>query len=346
MNRAVLLDGLKKTIRAAAQFGIDEAGSRVLGGMWPLAKGVLKPTFDELEKRYPALFLAPGPDAAKAAEEAVEALTTDPALKKQVDDGFDDVLKALASLDATVHGLGTAIDNLHGDQDRQFDALRAEIEQLRLSLNPVRADPAIRLSIDEIYDQANGYQYDAMRWLNAGDTAAASRRINDAKKLAEAGLGREPKNPLMMMTMGYIEKTEAQIAWESPDGDAIPHVRAASSYFGEAFKADPDNVSAMNGLVDVFLFLKDYDRAIKLGTLIVQKDPTYGAAVLDLSLALEGKIATEPQPSLITALIAVYKQLETLIPQQPAVFDANHLVYVQDRLKALQGEADTQTATT
>jgi hypothetical protein len=354
MNRAILLERLKQIVRAAAEFGIDDAGSRVLGGMWPLAKGVLKPIFQELEKRYPALFLAPGPDAAKAAEKAVEALSTDPSLQKDLDERFDeldrnmrDVLKSLAGMDATLQGVGAAVDNVarvQGDQNRQIEALRIEIQQLSLSLKPVHADPVNDLSIAEIYEQANGYQYDAMRWLDAGNAAAAERRIKDARKLGQAGLNREPRNPTMLVTMGYIEKTEAQIAWESAQGDAIPHLRAASTCFGEAFTANPDDVGAMNGLVDVFLFVKDYDRAITLGMLVVQKEPTYGAGALDLSIALEGKIETDPQPGYIAALIAVYKLLETLIPQQPAVFDANHLVYVQTRLEELEGEAGAQAA--
>ena len=143
-----------------------------------------------------------------------------------VDDRPDGALpRALAELDTTVHGIGTAIDKMgavQGDQSRKLDALASAVNQLVLTLNPVQADPAIRLSIAEISRQASTYQYDAMRWLDAGDTAAASQRISDAKKLAEAGLSREPTNPLMMVTMGYIEKTQAQIAWESEDGDAKP----------------------------------------------------------------------------------------------------------------------------
>jgi len=359
MSQPILLARLKQIVRGAAEFGINEAGTRALGQFWPLAKEVLKPIFQELEKRYPALFLAPGTDAVHAAEKAVRDLTFDASLQKhsenllkRLDEKFaergvsqHEILKAVASQEKTLQGVGAAVDKValeQGNQARMTETLTREIRELALKLDRVQAEPENNIKIAEIAQRASEYQYEAMRWLSSGDPLAAARRVQDGKKLALGGFRREPGNTLIMATLGYLEKTEAQIAWESGEaGDPAAHLGEAAKYFGKVLEADPEDVSALNGLADLFIFAKDYDRAITLGTIVVQKEPTYGAAALDLSIALEGKISeVGPLPQYVTVLDAVYKLLEQLIPSQPMVFDGSHLAYVQKRLKELESQSN------
>lgn len=359
MSQPILLARLKQIVRGAAEFGINEAGTRALGQFWPLAKEVLKPIFQELEKRYPALFLAPGPDAVKAAEKALKDLTFDASLQKQsenllehLDEKFaelgitqDQILKAVTSQEKTLQGVGAALDKValeQGNQASMTETLLREFRELALKLDRVQAAPENDMTIAEIAQRANEYQYEAMRWLSSGDPLAAARRVKDGKTLALGGFKRDPGSTVILATLGYLEKTEAQIAWESGEnGDPAAHLGEAAKYFGKALETDPEDVSALNGLADLFIFAKDFDRAITLGTMVVQKEPTYGAAALDLSIALEGKISeVGPLPQYVTVLEAVYKLLEQLIPLQPMVFDGSHLAYVQKRLKELESQSN------
>ena len=52
-----LVSVTKQVIRAAAKFGIEEAGTRIMGSAWTPFKAMLSPVFSELEKRYPNFFL-------------------------------------------------------------------------------------------------------------------------------------------------------------------------------------------------------------------------------------------------------------------------------------------------
>jgi tetratricopeptide (TPR) repeat protein len=117
----------------------------------------------------------------------------------------------------------------------------------------------------------------------------------------------------------------------------IVSLEKAAKCFATVLKSDPTNVGALNGMANVYVFHRDYDRAIELGTLATKSAPEYGAAFWDLAIALEGKIKdVGPQKPLVNHLKAVYRQLELLMPQQPAAFTASDLAYVRKRLRNLQ----------
>ena len=152
-----------------------------------------------------------------------------------------------------------------------------------------------------------------------------------------AGINREPKNAEMLSMLGYIEKTQAQVSMISGNGDTVALLSKAATYFKEALETDPDNISALNGMANMYFFANDFDRAIKLGSSIVQKEPNYGAALWDLALALENRInEVGTLPNYITALEIVYKRLKSIIPGQPEVFSAKELSYVQERLREIR----------
>jgi len=354
MDTSRILSVAKEIIRNAAEIGVEEAGTRICGSAWAPLKKVLTPAFKELESRFPALFLAPGPEAKKAASAAVDALGSDASLQKLLTDEFaklgagqDEILRVLAAQDETLRGIGAAVDKGFSQQGGQMAAILAEIQELKLQLKvgQVHAGPADNLSIDEIYVQANAYQADAMKWISARDAKIASQRLSQGRELASAGLSRDPTSVKMLVTMGYIEKSQAQVAQESGTEDPVTLLSEAAKYFAKALEGDPNDVNAMNGMANVYLYAKDYDRAIKLGQMVVKQEPSYGAAAFDLSLALEGKIQeVGPKPELITPLRAVYKLLEVLMPAQPQMFPATYLAYVQKRLAALEQLPKAQAA--
>src|SRR5262245_10722400 len=164
MDTSRILAVAKEIVRNAAEIGIEEAGTRICGSAWAPLKKVLAPAFKELESRFPALFLAPGPEAKKAASQAVDALASDASLQKLLNDEFaklgagqDEILRMLAAQDDTLRGIGAAVDKGFSEQSGQLDAILAEVRELKLQLkaSAVRAGPADDLSMDEIYMHAN-----------------------------------------------------------------------------------------------------------------------------------------------------------------------------------------------
>jgi len=193
------------------------------------------------------------------------------------------------------------------------------------------------MSVEQIYREANAYQHDAMKWISARDSERASQRLRQGRDLSLAGLQQAPNNADLLATLGYIEKSQAQVSQVLGDENgAVTLLGKAATYFAKAIENDASNISAVNGMANVYLFARDYDRAIRLGLIAFQADPSYGAAAWDLTMALEGKIKEgNAVPEHVGLLVLVYRHLEELMPQQPQVFPANYLSYVQGRLKEL-----------
>jgi tetratricopeptide (TPR) repeat protein len=215
----------------------------------------------------------------------------------------------------------------------ELKAIRAELLEVR-SPAPVAVAPAPVLSLEEVDRRANGYQYDAMKWISARDADSASERLSQGRTLLLAALQQTPNNPRLLASLGYIEKSQAQVEFlKGQQETAVTRLGDAAKYFTKALEQDPNEVSALNGMANVFYYAGDFDRAINIGTLLAQKAPTYGAAMFDFSLALEGKMkATGPQPALLETLKAVYQLLLQLMPLEPQTFPANYLAYAQERL--------------
>ena len=354
---------LKMVVRGAVEFGIDDAGARIAGAAWPLIKKTAAPVLDELQKRYPALFLLPGPESKNAAAKALSDLNSDPILLRQLEITSqqlesigikqDTILKTVMEQNETMRGIGAVIDGvaksqaaIQESQAKAMETLQSELANLKLTLAdlhaqvaPAPAEIGQPLSLGDIFRRANQYQSEAMRYLDAGDYATAALRVRDGKALALAGFRREPNDADMLATLGYLEKTNAQISWETGAGDPAEQLGAASRYFAKALEADPENVSAMNGLADAYIFAKDYDRAIELGAWVLTKEPRYGAAAWDLAIALEGKIAeVGPDPKYLGKLLSTYEWLKELIPSQPLQFGPDQLAHVEERLQQLHGE--------
>ncbi len=349
----------KKIIREGAIIGLDEAGSRIAGPTaWRYVKKVMAPVVEELEKRYPKLLLVGEKEAKDAADLAVKALSTDIALQKmlsdslsRLDEGQQEILAALARQNHTLQNIGNSLDEgfkkTSENQELALDKILAEFKKMELKFEDVRkliSPPPkyAELSIHEIHTQANTYQQDALKWISARDAKTASQRLAEGRNLLLAGLKRDPKSAYILVSLGFIEKTQAQVSMMQGDYDTAETILAeAAKYFVEAMKQEPKNFGAINGTANIYYYARDFNRAINLGFLLLKEAPTYGAAVWDLSLALEGKLAEVGGPAsplgphYITVLKEIYQYLEELMPQQPRYFSATDMAHVQKRLSEL-----------
>ena len=354
MKKSEIVSLVESVVRAGVGIGLEEAGTRICGPTaWKFVKAMATPVFDELQHRYPKLFLVP-----KQAEKAAKALSTDKALVKMLNKGFanlesgqDEILALLAKQNLTLEAIGTSVDDGFTKSGRQldtaFEKLATRLDKLELMLKTSSAPAktthvisprAARLSTQQVVNQVFAYQTDAMRWIFAGDASAASQRLADGRTLVEAALKQYPENAQLLVSLGYIEKTQAQEAQIRGDHENyVAALEKAATCFANVLRRDPMDAGALNGMANVYLFYRDYDRAIKLGMLAAQSAPSYGQAFWDLAISLEGKLKEAgPKKSLIAQLKKTYQQLELLMPQQPEAFTASDFAHVQKRLRALQ----------
>jgi tetratricopeptide (TPR) repeat protein len=348
-----LLALAKSILRQAAEIGIEEAGTRICGSMWPTVKKMLTPVMDALQKRYPKLLLAGTDDAKSAAEAAANDLSNDASLQKMLSDSFSkleegqaEILDLLSRNSETLKQIGDSIDRGFKEAEEKNagwrDGIMQQLQQLQIRVAaatppPVKAQP--QLSTQQIFYQANTDQQQAIGYLTSGDLDSATKYLEEARALAEQGVRQAPGNADMLATMGYIEKTQAQVCLDKGNADAASvFLDEAAKYFTHALQRDPGNVSALNGMANVYALTHDYDRAIKLGRSLFDSAPDYSFATFDLTLSLEEKIKeANPDPALIELLRSAYERLIKQIPQTPG-FPSDYLPYVQQRLAALNAQ--------
>ncbi len=343
----------KLVLREAVKWGLDEAGSRVCGQTaWGVLKSVLMPVVEELERRYPKLFLV-----AEDMEKAQADLTSDSMLSEQLSDqlaalkeGHAEIMQLLVRFDDKLASYRDLIIRAVQEADKKNQArhevIISEIANVKTAIAGLpeqiqQAAPEPKLSIAEIYKQANGYQMDAMKWISARDPDAASQRLEMARGMAMKGLKQDPGSAKMMVTLGFIEKSMAQVSELRQDPESVAkELSLAAQYFAKAIELDKTDLNAIHGMANVYYFGHDYDMAIQLEMAVVTAWPNHGPALNDLALALEAKLQRGgPRKSMEAtkrALISVYQMLEKLMPQQPQIFPANYLAYVQDRLRQLR----------
>jgi tetratricopeptide (TPR) repeat protein len=333
----------KKVIRNAAQFGVERSGEIVLGPAWPLVKGIIAPVIEELERRFPKIFLLP-----EETEKAVDALAKDTVLQNLLEDGLKnletgqmEVLAALARQDSTLQAIGAAISEGFTGSSDAFETIRIKLEEVLRRVGqppaPGLSSGAAGLSLAEVARQAGSLQWDAQRWFEAGDAAISSDRIRQAREMLETGLARQPDDVELLNAYGFVEKTAAQVAGLRADDTAYLKTLAhAAELFARALKNDPTNAGSLNGMANVYSFHGDYDRAIQLGRLARRADPTYGAAAWDLAGSLEQKINAEGRnKEALDELVNIYRQLPVLMEKDRVAFSAADAKYVKERLRTL-----------
>lgn len=350
-----LLAIAKKVIRGAVGVGIEEAGARICGPTaWKYIKAALSPAVDELEHRFPKMFLLP-----KEAEKAVKTLSSDKAFEEMISNGFISLENGQLEILAFLTQQNEIIAEIGKDVDAGFDLLDKKTDNLQVSIDfltgklieltsrfddlvpPKAAKPTVfthSIAPGHIYDQAFTCQADAQRYVESGDAGEASERLAEGRILVETGLQDFPDNTSLLVALGYIEKTQAQAALlQSNFEHYVYYLEKAAKCFAAALSSDPDNAGALNGMANVYFYHHDYNRAIKFGTLAIDRDPEYGAAYWDLALSLESRLK-DSGPDLPTTnkLKVTYRQLEVLISKQKQVFTTDDLAYVRNRMKALQ----------
>ena len=347
------LDIAKKVLRETIALGIEEAGIHICTKRgWDAIKTVITPVIKELERRYPKLLLVPEEMA-----QAEHDLDTDASLNTLVEQhmlaietGQKEILNVLFRNDDTLASYKELFLRAFEEADNRAEARQSIlIDEIRSIKTVVQASgqsrplgniPTIepKPSLAELYDQANSYQYDAMTWITANRPAVAAERLSVARALTLLGIAREGEHAELMITMGFIEKSQAQVCVaENNLSDATHYMAEAASYFTEALKLRPQDLSALNGMANVYAEGGDFDTAIEMGRAIMQADPNYGAAIWDLGLSLENKLdlltsENKYDPDLLKSAIEVDEHLKVIMPQQPSAFRSSDLDHVLKRL--------------
>jgi tetratricopeptide (TPR) repeat protein len=339
-----LLAVAKDIVRSAAELGLDEAGTRICGSLWPSVKKIMQPVISELDRRYPTLMMARTQEATEAAVQAIAALDRDASLKELLDEGFKgieqgqtDIRALLSRYDDKLHSIGTSIDRGFEHIEQSSDAILDEIRQLSVQLEkfPESRGIAAGLTLDGLFEEANACLEDAIHQFAAENTPAGESRLRRGRELAEAGLHKAPDDRRLLAVLGYLEKTQAQIE-PNPDRAAAELSKAAEC-FAAALRSDPNDLSALNGMANVYSVAEDYDRAIKLGETLFKRAPGYGAAIFDYALALEGKLkGASGDRRLLQKLATVYRHLEGLMGQPEQRFPATHMAYVAQRVEEVR----------
>ena len=331
----------QKIIRNSAGVGLDVTGNAICGPTWPFFKRVLSPVVEELEKKHPQMFLSVE-EAKKSADTILENAKFAEMISsgfdyefKKLEKGQDEILAVLMRQGKNLQKISEVIDQMDKTSALEFDKLHIKLDQITEALlqTPVQT----KLSVQEIYEEVNDLQSDAMKWIQGRKPRTAQRRLVEARALIADGIKREPKDPDIIALRGFIEKTQIQISGLEGDQDAaFLALDDAAKYFGAALKLEPNNISALNGMVNIFLFVKAYDSAANLGRYLVRVAPTYEAALWDFAIALEQKDKHgKRDPELIQELVDTYNKLKLLIPSQVG-FTAGDLDYVQRRINELE----------
>jgi tetratricopeptide (TPR) repeat protein len=302
---------------------------------------------DQLQERYPKLFLLDEKDADATGKEAADALSKDPALQRVLDDrlaslgeGQEEILHLLAKNDETLQKIGKAIDrgfkeSQQANQD-SYARILAELQAIRVERPASNPATAPRLSLADISRQVQAYESDAMRWLES-DPEISAERVRQARTLVTEGLERAPQNTELIDLFGYLEKIQAQVEFEF--GNQPAAVRAlgeAAKYFTQALQKDPEDVSAMNGMSNVYYYGGNLDRAALLGRAVFKQNDRYGAAASDLAQYLEEIISRDGSSTdLLKELRTVYQRLEKLMLDEPTLFAADRFAEVQQRMAEL-----------
>ena len=347
MSSNTFLTITKQVIRKGAEIGLDEAGTRICGSAWPYVKNVMSPVVDQLQKRYPKLFLIDDPESVAAGKKAAEEISEDPKLQQMLSDGLSklqdgqqEILHLLARNDETLQTIGKAIDRGFEQAQRTTDEssthILAELQEIRAEIHTTAAPAMPPLSLKETSRQVQAYENDALRWLRS-DPEISAERSRQARVLLNEAYKRTPNNTEIIDLFGYLEKIDAQVNFEFDNQPAAVQCLAkAAQYFTRALQQDPGDVSAMNGMSNVYHYGGDLDRALVLGRAVFQREERYGAATYDLAIYLEDLIKRDgPNSERLNELRRVYERLQKLMIEDPNLFPASDLDSVQQRLAEL-----------
>ncbi len=187
------------------------------------------------------------------------------------------------------------------------------------------------MSPAEITSEVDNLQRDAMNWVADGRfLSTALLRLNEARRLVALGSAQIRDHPELLTSLGYVEKTAAQICQAQGDKkgtEAAYH--AAEKYFRAALKLDPADAGALNGQANIYLSRSQFEKAAKIGRVVTGYRPDYAAAFWDLAIALRGLLEAKPSRALVEELAETYETLAELIPREPSGFTPRDFAGIQ-----------------
>ena len=229
-----------------------------------------------------------------------------------------------------------------------FGELTEAIGELKMPLSRVIAEvrrlaETPRLTPAEIIEEADNLQRDAMNWVGDGRfLRTAELRLDEARRLIAVESEQIRSNPGLLTSLGYVEKTAAQICEGQRDTKgARTAYGAAERYFRAALKLDPTDAGALNGQANVYLARREFDKAVTLGRVVTGYRPDYAAAFWDLAIALRELAKTRPSRALVEELAEVYEKLVELVPNEPSGFTPAEFAAIQAdarRFRRLAGQ--------
>lgn len=340
----MLVSLTKKVLIEAVKFGLEEGGQRVCGPIaWQFFKKIIEPVTAEIKKKYPDVFSLDQQVADKAAKDLSENEELRRLLSSEFDrlwaeqkDNQQEIIIVLERQGRMLEEIKDATDQAAKTSLQQFTSLDIKMDQVLQALQTVPMLSA--LPLPDIKHQAYALQYDAKRWLWAGDLTIARSRLAEARRLIKDGISQKSDDTYLMALRGYVEMTESDIYTTENDlNSAFYFFEEAIRYFASALKLNPEDTNALNGMVDVYIYLKEYDQAIELGRMVVQEKPDYGAALWDLAFALKEKLDQAGKDTkLMQELADIYLRLINLIPTQPMIFGPQEFKRIQDGLATLR----------
>jgi len=333
-----LLTLTKKVLINAVGYSLDYGGNIVCGPTWPLFKQILEPVVSEIKKDFPQVF-ASGQEAEKAAI----ALSENDELIEMLSSKFDSLWAGQQEIMTTLMRQGGTLDDIKDTVDKASRTQLSRLEHLEIKLDKVLLDllaipSSPELSLEDIKSQAPALQEDAERWLSSGKLDVAQARLIEARRLIRIGIDKNHNDTFLIALRGYVEKTQSNIySAENELDSAIAAFDEAIKYFASALKIDPKEANALNGMVDVYIYVQDYDRAIELGRAVVKENPEYIYAIWDLTLAIREKLKQSGDKSkLMQELADLYLRLLYLIPAKPNLFSPGQFKEIQCGLDDLK----------
>lgn len=227
-----------------------------------------------------------------------------------------------AKVTAAVANVGNELTEAIGRLNIPLSRVIAEVR--RLGEMP-------RLAPAEIVEEVDNLQRDATNWVADGRFwRTAQLRLDEARRLVASGSKEIRRHPGLLTSLGYVEKTAAQIAEGRGDAKGAKKAyQSAERYFRAALKLDPTDAGALNGQANIYSARGAFEKAAKLGRVVTGYRPDYAAAYWDLAIALRGLLKAKPSRALVEELADVCETLVELIPREPGGFTSGEFATAQ-----------------
>ena len=321
----------KKVVMGAATSTLDVAGAALVPG-WPIFRGALTPVLDRLSERFAGQDITSSPElAGRAVLEFADDKRLQELLKSNLLDALDPVIKTQQYIGHDVQFLcelvmenSKALDEIKIRLDkgvilsdeameelsarvadkiiasqkvRQFE--HKQIEVYPYPKPPWMSQEMIKIKIIQI-------QIEAVEFIREGRVELAMENLKQAGELLGRALEETPTDVTLKVLQGYFFKNMAQAFFRAGHRDLanqfIDNAEKIFNLVAEDLPADQKTLSeaasAINGLGNVYHFMKDYEKAIIYYKRATTVCPDYAYAWHDLfgaynAMAKEGVLKLE-----------------------------------------------------